>query len=299
MKKELLVKPALAILAFTLLTFSCNDPESDIEQPVIDPVEEDHGKLLAGEWKSNVDKMGMWVIDEDGHVQVLSVNVDIVLGGIDNHRDSTIVKASRVFDLDFNPTDSTVTITEDGVSRETKVIKNVPDTVHLKDFATEDTIKLVRKGEFCSESPESLEGLYLFASRYKVHGIKFAPEGVAMQYFYYDEMVDPIVSRYEYTRLEGNKAHISYDISYRLNSEKQQEELGGSLSKYPDATFELRGELDLTFLSHSVSKYDERYFGEMEGNVVAILTNNKTGKKTTSKIGGRRYFGMSSVDDDY
>lgn len=37
----------------------------------------------------------------------------------------------------------------------------------------------------------------------------------------------------------------------------------------------------------------------MDGNVVAILTNNKTGKKTTTKIGGRRYFGMSTVDDDY
>ena len=244
MKKELLVKPALAILAFTLLTFSCNDPESDIEQPIIDPVEEDTeqpvidpdeedteqpvidpveedlGKSLAGEWKSNVDQMGRWVIDEDGHVQVLSVHVDMVLGGIDNHRDSTIVKASRVFDLDFNPTDSTVTITEDGVSRETKVIKNVPDTVHLKDFATEDTIKLVRKGEFCSESPESLEGLYLFASRYKVHGIKFAPEGVAMQYFYYDEVTDEEISEYTYTPGEGNKANLRYHVKYRLNPEK-------------------------------------------------------------------------------
>ena len=54
-----------------------------------------------------------------------------------------------------------------------------------------------------------------------------------------------------------------------------------------------------TFLSHSVSRYDETYFGEMDGNVVAILTNHKTGKKSTSKIGGRRYFGMSPVDDDY
>ena len=54
-----------------------------------------------------------------------------------------------------------------------------------------------------------------------------------------------------------------------------------------------------TFLSHSVSRYDETYFGEMDGNVVAILTNHKTGKKSTSKIGGRRYFGMSTVDDDY
>lgn len=94
-------------------------------------------------------------------------------------------------------------------------------------------------------------------------------------------------------------AHISYDISYRLNPEKQQEELGGSLSNYPDVTFELRGELDLTFLSHSVSRYDEKYLGEMDSNVVAILTNHKTGKKSTSKIGGRRYFGMSTVDDDY
>lgn len=306
------VMPAMAFFAFALSFCSCSDSDSDsddtpekpdTEQPGGNPDPEpvNHNKIFAGDWsqRGGDTPMGEWVIDENGNIQVLRIRHDVILGSIDISRDSCYVECVRNLTLDYNPDFQTLTFTENGETTQASVVSIEENRIEYKEDESDNTLVLRKNGEYCSEAPESIEGLYMGANRYKVHGLRFYPKGKCTQYFYYDDVVDNLISEYTYTKLEGNKAKIVYHVQYRLNPDKQKYYTGLTNAKFADATFDLNGELDLTFFTHvEASKpSDERYLGEFEGNVHVTLTNHKTGAVTEQDVTGRKYFVMSTAED--
>ena len=81
----------LAVMTFSLCLSSCSDSDQD---PGPDPVVQNPNELLAGSWslKSSKPMMGQWVIDKEGHVNVLQHNHVFVMGGLDIYRDSSFVE---------------------------------------------------------------------------------------------------------------------------------------------------------------------------------------------------------------
>lgn len=306
MKKVIFIMlQVMAWMAVTPIFFSCSDPEDsqapqgpEIDDPQTPQEPENPNKVLAGQWSLGRQKEGQWVVDENGKGVALRMNHVFVFSSVDIYRDSSFVEHIKDFNLDYHPTQQTLTISIGDSVAETDIISIEPERITYAFPSTQDTVKMKKVGEYCLEAPDNIQGLYMSAQRFKMHGIYFGSNNEAVEYFYYPEVVDNIISEYEYSKGEGNKAHLSYHVRYRLNPDKVREETG--VANYSDVTFDLTGELDLTFLSHVEGSQtnSEYYFGEMEGAVTAVVTNNKTLKETTTVVDGRRYFGLSSADDE-
>ena len=269
----------LAVMTFSLCLSSCSDSDSD-QDPGPDPVVQNPNELLAGSWslKSSKPMMGQWVIDKEGHVNVLQHNHVFVMGGLNIYRDSSNVELTRAFDLNYDPKLQTLTFIEDGQSTEAPISSFEPTKIKYFDAASGDT---------CIMS----------AKRFKIHGMRFGEKGKATQYFYIDEVIDNLISEYTYTRGEGNTARIVYHVKYRLNPDKQAL-VTGKVGNFTDATFDVEGKLDLKFLCNRNPGTDsETYYGEMDGNVIAKVTNNKKNTTTTSVITGHQFFALSKPED--
>lgn len=148
---------------------------------------------------------------------------------------------------------------------------------------------------YCTEAPESIEGYYLCANRFKVHGMAFGINGVARQYFYYDEVIDNLISEYEYKKGEGNKAKLTYHVKYRINPNKVIL-FTGNTNAGIDITFDLQGELDLTFYCYRTDT--DHYIGEFNGKVISQVTNNRTGAVSNSEITGLKYFALERIEEE-
>lgn len=165
--------------------------------------------------------------------------------------------------------------------------------------ATRDTVVMKKIGEYCTTAPADIEDFYMSANRFKLHGMLFRSNQRALEFFYYFDVVDNDISEYTYTPGEGNSAHLSYHVKYRLNPEKVRIVTG--IKNYKtDVTFDITGELDLTFLTHEEGgkNKSECYIGEMEGEVTGVVTNNLTGKESTNTVTGKRLFALTKVDED-
>lgn len=288
----------LAVMTFSLCLSSCSDSDSD-QDPGPDPVVQNPNELLAGSWslKSSKPMMGQWVIDKEGHVNVLQHNHVFVMGGLNIYRDSSNVELTRAFDLNYDPKLQTLTFIEDGQSTEAPISSFEPTKIKYFDAASGDTCIMRKRGDYCDIAPESIAGFLMSAKRFKVHGMRFGSMGRATQYFYIDDVVDNLISEYTYTRGEGNTAQITYHVKYRLNPDKQAL-VTGITGNFTDATFDIEGKLDLKFLCNRNPGTDsETYYGEMDGNVIAKVTNNKKNTTTTSVITGHQFFALSKPED--
>ncbi len=286
----------LAVMTFSLCLSSCSDSDSDQDQGIVNPNE-----LLAGSWslKSSKPMMGQWVIDKEGHVNVLQHNHVFVMGGLNIYRDSSNVELTRAFDLNYDPKLQTLTFIQNEQPSECKVCSFEPTNIKYVDAASGDTCTMKKKGEYCDIAPESIAGFLMSAKRFKVHGMRFGSMGRATQYFYIDDVVDNLISEYTYTRGEGNTAQITYHVKYRLNPDKQAL-VTGKVGNFTDATFDVEGTIDLKFLSHLYAgTSDETFYGEMESNVIAKVTNNKKNTTNTSVITGSQFFGLSKLDEEF
>lgn len=284
----------LAVMTFSLCLSSCSDSDSDQDQGIVNPNE-----LLAGSWslKSSKPMMGQWVIDKEGHVNVLQHNHVFVMGGLNIYRDSSNVELTRAFDLNYDPKLQTLTFIEDGQSTEAPISSFEPTKIKYFDTASGDTCIMRKRGDYCDIAPESIAGFLMSAKRFKIHGMRFGEKGKATQYFYIDEVIDNLISEYTYTRGEGNTARIVYHVKYRLNPDKQAL-VTGITGNFTDATFDIEGKLDLKFLCNRNPGTDsETYYGEMDGNVIAKVTNNKKNTTTTSVITGHQFFALSKPED--
>ena len=288
----------LAVMTFSLCLSSCSDSDSD-QDPGPDPVVQNPNELLAGSWslKSSKPMMGQWVIDKEGHVNVLQHNHVFVMGGLNIYRDSSNVELTRAFDLNYDPKLQTLTFIEDGQSTEAPISSFEPTKIKYFDTASGDTCIMRKRGDYCDIAPESIAGFLMSAKRFKVHGMRFGSMGRATQYFYIDDVIDNLISEYTYTRGEGNTAQITYHVKYRLNPDKQAL-VTGITGNFTDATFDIEGKLDLKFLCNRNPGTDsETYYGEMDGNVIAKVTNNKKNTTTTSVITGHQFFALSKPED--
>ena len=290
----------LAVMTFSLCLSSCSDSDSD-QDPGPDPVVQNPNELLAGFWslKSSKPMMGQWVIDKEGHVNVLQHNHVFVMGGLNIYRDSSNVELTRAFDLNYDPKLQTLTFIEDGQSTEAPISSFEPTKIKYFDTASGDTCIMRKRGDYCDIAPESIAGFLMGAKRFKIHGMRFGEKGKATQYFYIDEVIDNLISEYTYTRGEGNTARIVYHVKYRLNPDKQAL-VTGKVGNFADATFDVEGTIDLKFLSHLYAgTSDETFYGEMESNVIAKVTNNKKNTTNTSVITGSQFFGLSKLDEEF
>lgn len=286
----------LAVMALSFCLSSCSDSDSD-QDPGPDPVVQNPNELLAGSWSSTTDRMGQWVIDKDGHVNVLQHRHVFVMGGLDIYRDSSFVELTRAFDVNYDPKLQTLTFIQNEQPSECKVCSFEPTNIKYVDAASGDTCTMKKKGEYCDIAPESIAGFLMSAKRFKVHGMRFGSMGRATQYFYIDDVIDNLISEYTYTRGEGNTAQITYHVKYRLNPDKQAL-VTGITGNFTDATFDIEGKLDLKFLCNRNPGTDsETYYGEMDGNVIAKVTNNKKNTTTTSVITGHQFFALSKPED--
>ena len=89
--------------------------------------------------KSSKPMMGQWVIDKEGHVNVLQHNHVFVMGGLNIYRDSSNVELTRAFDLNYDPKLQTLTFIEDGQSTEAPISSFEPTKIKYFDTASGDT----------------------------------------------------------------------------------------------------------------------------------------------------------------
>ena len=273
----------MAVMLFTVSLFSCSDSDEPKEP-------ENPNKVFKGEWTSSIPMSGFWIIDENGQAKTLQVNHVMVMTNPQLTRDSSFVSLDREFKLDYNPENQLISMLENGVTSQYNVKSIEPTKIVME--SGDDVLIMKKKGEIADVAPESIDGFYISASRFKYHGICFLPNNKALQFFYLDEITDKHISEYTYTKGEGTKAHLSYHVKFFLNPEKQK--LVAGKAKY-NATIELTGELDLNFFSHYVDGEDERYFGEMEGSVHMYVVNYN-GKTSEGTVTGKRYFALSKME---
>lgn len=273
----------MATMLFTVSLFSCSDSD-DQKEP------ENPNKVFKGEWTSSIPMSGFWLIDENGQTKALQVNHVMVMTNPQLTRDSSYVSLKREFKLDYNPESQLISMLEEGVTSQYKVTSMEPTKIVMESGS--DVVTMKKKGEIADVAPESIDGFYISATKFKYHGIRFLPNNKAIQYFYLDEITDKLISEYTYTKGEGTKAHLSYHIKFFLNPEKQK--LVAGKAKY-NATIELTGELDLNFLSHSSEGDSEHYFGEMEGSVHMYVVNYN-GNTSEGTVTGKRYFALTKAD---
>ena len=183
----------LAVMALSFCLSSCSDSDSD-QDPGPDPVVQNPNELLAGSWSSTTDRMGQWVIDKDGHVNVLQHRHVFVMGGLDIYRDSSFVELTRAFDVNYDPKLQTLTFIEDGQSTEAPISSFEPTKIKYFDTASGDTCIMRKRGDYCDIAPESIAGFLMSAKRFKIHGMRFGEKGKATQYFYIDEVIDNLIS---------------------------------------------------------------------------------------------------------
>lgn len=283
---------ACLCVSLPVAMFSCSDSDDD---PVTIPT--NPNAVLAGKWSKVASMEGNWVVSPDGDTKVLRIEHFFLVGSNVFYRDSSWVVCEDAFTLDYNPQAQTLTISTDTTAKQMDIVSMEENRIVYADPTTEDTIKLKKTGEFCSVAPDSIDGFYMSAHRFKLHGMMFGLKGYARQFFYYDEVVDELISDYTYTPGEGNKGHLSYHVKYRINPMKLSAFLGKKVTT--DVTFDIKGELDLEFLAHEAgSKYsDEVYLGVMDGKVESTSVNNVKGTVNSAVVTGRRYFALTKAEE--
>lgn len=289
-----LIQRACVCAALSVAMFSCSDSDDD---PVTLPT--NPNAVLAGKWSKVASMEGNWVVSPDGDTKVLRIEHLSRMGSNVFYRDSSWVVCTDAFTLDYNPQAQTLTISTDTTAKQMNIVSMEENRIVYADPATEDTIKLKKSGEFCSLAPESIDGFYMSAHRFKLHGMMFGTKGYARQFFYYDEVVDELISDYTYTPGEGNKGHLSYHVSYRINPTKLSAFLDKKVTT--DVTFDIKGELDLEFLAHDAGSQnsDEVYMGIMDGKVESTSVNNVKGTVSSAVVTGRRYFALTKATEDF
>ncbi len=285
----------LSSLSILMCAFVCC---SDSDEPKTEPEPELPIRAFEGHWIKNASPY-QWIIDKNGDVKTVSIEYVISISSLDINRDSVRVKVNNEFKLDFMPEDSILTITEGEQKSQALVTTLEPVLITFTDLETEKETKLRKRGVCCTAAPKSIENLYLAAHRYKVHGMLFRSAGEVLQYYYYEEVLDYEISEYTYQPGDDNTAHLKYHVKYRINPNKVISYTGNPNAGI-DITFDIQGELDMTFWSYV---YDEKYktelyTGEFDGKVTSIVTNNRTGKVTTSEITGVKPFAMMTPDED-
>ena len=283
---------ACLCVSLPVAMFSCSDSDDD---PVTIPT--NPNAVLAGKWSKVAAMEGSWVVSPDGDTKVLRIEHYILMGSNVYYRDSSWVVCKDAFTLDYNPQAQTLTISTDTTAKQMDIVSMEENRIVYADPTTEDTIKLKKTGEFCSVAPDSIDGFYMSAHRFKMHGMMFGLKGHARQFFYYDEVVDELISDYTYTPGEGNKGHLSYHVKNRINPTKLSAFLGKQVTT--DVTFDIKGELDLEFLAHEAgSKYsNEVYLGVMDGKVESTSVNNVKGTVSSAVVTGRRYFALTKAEE--
>lgn len=287
----------LSSLIILLCAFVCCS-DSDEPNPEPEPEPEPPIKVFEGHWLKSATPY-QWIIDKNGDVKTIMIEHVYNNSSLNIYRDSVRVKINNEFKLDFIPEDSLLTITEGEQKSQARVTTLEPELIKFVDLETEKETKLKRRGVYCTAAPKSIENLYLAALRYKVHGMLFRSAGEVLQYYHYEEVIDYEISEYTYQPGEDNKAHLKYHVKYRINPNKVI-----SYTRNPNAgidiTFDIQGELDMTFWSYVYDeKYkNELYTGEFDGKVTSIVTNNRTGKVSTSEITGVKPFAMMTPDED-
>lgn len=296
-KKLFSLFKATALVAIACVFVNCSsndDPNPDPEEPQ-QPA--NPNAALAGLW-SEFMMPGYWIISPQGEATLLQINVISVSSKYKLGIDSTLVECAGQMKLDYNPDKKTIKVTANGVEKEASVEAIEANKIQYKLPDAGDLVKLSREGNYISEAPRSIEGFHMCALRYKVHGILYGSLGEAQQHFYRSEIVDNIISSYTYTKEEGNKAHISYHVKYHLNNDKQRVFFNAPNVNFTDATFELKGELDLTFFAYlPATDYNTAtYFGEFDGNVEYEVTNHRTEKVTKQTVTGKKYFALIATE---
>lgn len=296
MKKVTLLIQSFTLLVLSIMCFNCSDPDVPTPEPQPEPEPEPTltTKDLAGLWSAN-EVMGQWIIDTEGNVRIVLQNHLIQSTKYKRPLVYVSVEDAFRFDLNIN-TDSVLSKIEEDTTIVTKFISYEPKLMSYVDTVAKDTTTLFRDGDYCAVAPETIVGYQLSARDNKVHGLRFGANSEVFQDAYVDEVVDVIYTSYTYTKGEDNKAHLSYHITYRLNPDKIKEYTGKN-SNYSDITYDIIGEIDLTFLSHEAAgKFnDENYYGETNGNVSITTTDNKSGMTRVVTVNDNRIFSLTKI----
>lgn len=309
-KKLLMLLRMFALTAIAVFFFSsCGDTADDdegydnpdnIEQPdtTVQPEPVNPNAALAGLWSKRLEP-GIWYIDSLGHALVLQHEHVFAMGNPDIYNDSSYVAVVKAFDMNLLPETNTLAFTfpENDSTEVNDIVSLEPSKILFANPLTADTTTLRRTGYCVSAAPESIAGFYMSANRFKLHGMVYGPEGKVTQHFYQDDVIDYINSSYTYTPGEGKTAHLSYHVTYHLNPTKVEMLTG--VKNYSDLTFDVTGELDLTFFAHieAAKNTDECYYGEMDGEVTCVLTNHKKNTTTTTAVTGKRLFGLTRLEE--
>lgn len=292
--KLIRIAQLFAFIMLTAVTVGCDKNIDD------DPVEEYPNAVFAGQWTTNnFMKDGIWIIDPNGQAKSVFKRVVMVISGPDIHRDSSFVELKHEFSMNLTPGTGVLNIIQGNSVANAQMVSLEDNRIIFAYPATRDTVVMKKKGEYCTTAPANINDFYMSANRFKLHGMLFRPNQKAFEFFYYFEVVDNLISEYTYTPRGGNSAHLSYHVKYRLNPEKVRLVTGNNNYK-TDATFDITGELDLTFLTHEKEGKNtpECYIGEMEGEVTGVVTNNITGKKSSATVTGKRLFALTKVDEN-
>lgn len=283
-----------ACIMLTAVTVGCDDDD------VNDPVEKYPNAVFAGQWTTNnFLKDGIWIIDPNGQAKSVFKRVVWPMSSLDIYRDSSFVELDHEFSMNLAPGTGALNIIQGDSVANAQMVSLEDNRITFEYPATRDTVVMKKKGEYCTTAPADIKDFYMSANRFKLHGMLFRSNQRALEFFYIFDVVDNLISEYTYTPGEGNKAHLSYHVKYRLNPEKVRLVTGNSNYK-TDITFDITGELDLTFLTHEEEgkNTDECYIGEMEGEVTGVITNNLTGKESSTTVTGKRLFALTKVDED-
>lgn len=287
-----------ACVVLTAVAVSCGDDEE--QAPIIDPIEKNPNAVFAGQWITNdFMKDGIWIIDPNGQAKSVFKRVVWNMGSLDIYRDSSFVELNNEFSMNLNPKTGALDITQGDSVTTAQMVSLEDNRITFEYPTTRDTVVMKKKGEYCTTAPANIEDFYMSANRFKMHGMLFRSNQRALEFFYIFDVVDNLISEYTYTPGEDNKAHLSYHVKYRLNPEKVRLVTGNSNYK-TDVTFDITGELDLTFLTHEEEgkNTDECYIGEMEGEVTGVSINNRTGKESSSTVTGKRLFALTKIDEN-
>ena len=287
------IAPLCACIMLTVLTVGCDD--EDVKDPGENP-----NAVFAGQWTTNnFLKDGIWIIDHNGQAKSVFKRVNWSMSSPDIHRDSSYVELDHEFSMNLTPGTGALNIIQGDLVANAQIVSLEDKRITFEYPATGETVVMKKNGEYCTTAPADITDFYMSANRFKLHGMLFRSNQRALQFFYYFEVVDDEISEYTYTPGEGNSAHLSYHVKYRINPEKVRIETGVKNYK-TDVTFDITGELDLTFLTHEEEgkNTSECYIGEMDGEVTGVVTNNVTGKKTTNIVTGKRLFSLTKVDED-
>lgn len=309
-KKLLMLLRMFALTAIAVFFFSCGDTaDDDADTPgnpdnientdsTVLPEPVNPNAALAGLWSKRFEP-GIWYIDSLGHALVLQHEHVFPMGNPDIYNDSSFVAVANAFEMNILPEANTLTFTFPGIDSTmvNDIVSLEPSKILFANPLTADTTTLRRMGDCVSAAPESIAGFYMSANRYKLYGMVFGAQGVARQRFYMDDVIDYSNSSYTYTPGEGKTAHISYHVTYHLNPTKVEMLTG--VKNYSDLTFDVTGELDLTFFAHieAAKNTDECYYGEMNGDVTCVLTNHKKNTTTTTRVAGKQFFGLTRLEE--